>query len=234
MLALLAAYMWMFSMHSSNAIVPINFRIRHLHGIHIYWTAFPMLPPLANQRSVRDPDSRAIYHQHTSFSARETKSTSSIWTSIMSTSSIPALPSNPSEDEGPKVIAITVCFNILSTVLIALRMYVRRFIRGALGWDDLLMVIAMVAVCALPVATPERPYTDQYNRISLVLALSSWLSKMEVGDILVTLGWKCMDMDCTTHSLQLPCWSCHKYSPRHRLELLSFELLFRGRIELPR
>lgn len=49
-------------------------------------------------------------------------------------------------DRGPWVVAVTWIFTAFATIAMALRLYVRRKLKVKLGWEDWIMLIAVVSV----------------------------------------------------------------------------------------
>lgn len=53
----------------------------------------------------------------------------------MASSTIPALPSNPNDNDGPKILGITIAVTGLALLVVLLRLYVRGAMVRAMGWD---------------------------------------------------------------------------------------------------
>jgi hypothetical protein len=49
--------------------------------------------------------------------------------------SLPVLPSNPNENEGPKILGVTIAITSIALLVVLLRLYVRWFMVRAVGWD---------------------------------------------------------------------------------------------------
>lgn len=56
------------------------------------------------------------------------------------------LPSNPNEDAGPRILGATLTTTCLAITFVATRVYVRKVMIRAIGWDDLVMLLAMALV----------------------------------------------------------------------------------------
>lgn len=56
----------------------------------------------------------------------------------------PALPPNAFEDRSATVIGVSSFLLILSTILVALRLWTRKVIINQMGWDDYMIVCGLV------------------------------------------------------------------------------------------
>lgn len=54
----------------------------------------------------------------------------------------PALPSNPNEDEGTKILGVTIAVTAVALIVVVTRLYVRFFMVRAPGWDVWLSLCA--------------------------------------------------------------------------------------------
>ena len=59
---------------------------------------------------------------------------------------IPQLLSNPAEDQGPELKKLTIALCVVSTLFVAVRLFVRSFVVKAIGWDDWLILASGAAV----------------------------------------------------------------------------------------
>lgn len=48
--------------------------------------------------------------------------------------------------KGPMMVAILWAENFLSLVIISMRLYTRKFVKGKLGWDDICLIITWVCI----------------------------------------------------------------------------------------
>lgn len=56
-------------------------------------------------------------------------------------------PVNPNDlGRGPMIVGLTWTFTILAMTAVALRIYVRKTVTKALGWDDWIMLVAVVCI----------------------------------------------------------------------------------------
>lgn len=68
-------------------------------------------------------------------------------------STMPPLPSNPREDAGPRILGATLTTTCMAIVVVLTRFYVRRFMIRAIGWDDVVMLSALLLVRVLSTDT---------------------------------------------------------------------------------
>lgn len=48
------------------------------------------------------------------------------------------------QNRGPSVVALLIVLTVISTIIVMLRIYSRLFVRRGLGWDDGMMLVAVV------------------------------------------------------------------------------------------
>lgn len=53
------------------------------------------------------------------------------------------------QDIRPAIMGVTISFFVVNFVVVSLRMYCRLFLVRRFGWDDKLMVIALMVMCAV-------------------------------------------------------------------------------------
>lgn len=56
-----------------------------------------------------------------------------------------SLPSEARQNKGPAFLTVALLFTALASIFVLLRLHVRLFLRKAFGWDDGMIVLAMVS-----------------------------------------------------------------------------------------